>query len=194
MGFLLPLEGFCKLAGNDIPDEVLSGAYEAMTATATATPTTEQRRPATTRKAEQSEKPENPKTTQKEHRVTETLTSTMVRTTTDGEGRTLEIYVPVVIGPDTMSFGKTVTSTVGGESSATEAPSSSSATPSPTAAPTQEEQPQEAPSSTTSADAPERTSNSNGSPFENMQAEAGQWRVSSLFLGLGAAAGMFMRL
>lgn len=172
---------------------MLSAAYEAASESETPT-STEQRRPTMTSKPEHTEKPGEPKTTDKgEEDVTESLTSTMVQTTTNRNGKTVELYITVVIGPDTTSFGKTATSTVDGESSATQAPSSDSATPSPTAAPSQAEQPQEAPSSTTSSKQPERTSNSNGSPFENMQAEAGQWRVSSLFLVLGAA-GAFMRL
>jgi hypothetical protein len=189
---LFPLEGYCELAGNAIPEEVLSSAYAVAAGTAYPT-TTEQRKPSSTHEGEHSERPKDPKTTHKEqHRVTETLTSTMTKTTTDSEGQTLEIIVPVVIGPNTMSFGKTTTSTLEADSSATETPSSASATPSPTMSPTPKEQPE--PPSSTSSKGPEDTSISNGSPFENMQAEAGQWRVSSIFLGLGAAAGVFMGL
>jgi hypothetical protein len=172
----------------------MNSAYDA--ATATAAPTS-RAQPATTHRPE-THKSNSPMTTDKGNdRLTKVITSTVTTTTTDNQGRTLYIIVPIVMGPETMSVGKIVTSTAAKETSARTTPTSAAQRPTSEdsrPAPTQAGgQPQPA-SSTTSSQAAKKTSNSNGSLFENMQADASRWGVSGLFVGLGVAAGVFMRL
>ncbi|KAF2793417.1 hypothetical protein K505DRAFT_417804 [Melanomma pulvis-pyrius CBS 109.77] len=182
--FLFPVQAYCEAVGNPVPEAILSSAYAA-TATTSSTP------PFTTRKVEHSQKSHSYETTRAVDDIKSTFTTTNTQTTTDKDGNTLEIIIPIIIGPKTWSTGKIVTSTL--EAKATDSPSSGAASPSVTAAPLPT-QGQQVASSTTSSQQAQRTSNSNGSPFENMQAGAGQWSVPGVEIGMGLLAGLFMRL
>jgi hypothetical protein len=187
--FLSPLQWYCGAVDKDIPDDIISSAYAAATATGTATT------PLTTRKVEHSDKPGSPRTTdQGDAELTAVFTSTKTMTTTNADGQTLQIMVPVIMGPSTISFGKTVTSTLSGEATTT-SPTSGPPSPSPTskaAAPVSTEG--GAASSTTSAQGPKKTSNANGSLFENAQAGASRWGLSTVGVGMAFVVGLFMRL
>lgn len=182
---------FCAASGEEVPGSVMSSAYDCATATAPASSQA-------TRKVEHSTKDSDRQTTKNNgDGLKTTVTSTLTQTTTDGDGNTLQIIVPIVMGPDTMSTGDIVTSTLDGQASATTAPSSAAASPSQTAEPSAPAptQAQGAPSSTATAETTQgRSSNSNGSPFENMQAGAAQWSFSGVAVGLSMLAGVFLRL
>ncbi|KAF2272551.1 uncharacterized protein EI97DRAFT_203879 [Westerdykella ornata] len=186
LSLLLPLEGYCHFVGNEIPDDIMSSAYAATTATVTSAP-----KASSTHKGDH----DRPRTTKgRDYDLTATVTSTFTATTTNEEGQTLQIIVPVVIGRETISYGKTTTSTL---EKKTTVESVASATARPTvritsAGPTQTEA--QATSTTLTSKAAQRTSNSNGSPFENMQAEAGRHEVPGIFTGLGAVIGMLFAL
>ncbi|KAF2866676.1 hypothetical protein BDV95DRAFT_611357 [Massariosphaeria phaeospora] len=185
--FLGPLQMYCGAVGNPIPETIMSGAYVACTSTKAAPQPT-------TRKAEHSTKPTEHKTT-KGADLRSAVSSTIIKTTTDKDGNTLLLMVPIVIGPHTaIETGRIITSTVENEPSITSTPAASSVPASPssaaeTAAPRTTQPPPAPPAEPT-----QRTGEGNGSPFENMQAGATQWRFSGALVGLGALAGIFMRL
>ena len=118
--------------------------------------------------------------------LTKTIATTITKTTTDGQGNTLQVVVPIVLGPTDVSTGAIVTSTLDSRASSTGGPASTAASPSATASDTKPESTQDA-TSTAAADSQETQSpaNGNGSPFENMQAGAERWLVSISMLGLG---------
>jgi hypothetical protein len=184
--FLLPLGGMCLFDGNPIPIDVASSAEEAARASTTATTTLGSGGYGTT---------QAPQPTTDGQKDDEVLTTTITKTTTDEDGQTLQIVVPVVIGPKTTSFGRTVTSTVDAESTATESPTSIADGPTSTDRPSPaSSQAQQEAGSSTSSEAPEKTSsgNGNGSLFENMQATASHRAASKFLAGLGAAIALFI--
>ncbi|KAF2729770.1 hypothetical protein EJ04DRAFT_555874 [Polyplosphaeria fusca] len=187
--FLGPLDLYCSVTGDDIPKDIMDSASAACETTSTEAPSS-------TSEGQHSHKSDD-KTKTHGGALTGSVTSTMTKTTTDGHGNTLELIIPVVMGPGTFSYGKTVTSTIQADAtsaaatSAAASPSQTADTPAPTSTVAQEGQ---AESSTTSSQAAQRTSNSNGSPFENMQAGAGRYGLSGALVALGAVAGLFLRL
>ncbi|KAF2468656.1 uncharacterized protein BDR25DRAFT_304699 [Lindgomyces ingoldianus] len=194
--FLVTLQAYCGFVGNDIPESIISSAQCAATETSKAA------KPTSTRQAQHSQKSQAHRTKSNggDEVLTSIYTTTITQTTTDSDGATLQIIIPVVMGPSTVSYGSTITSTLDGKASATDSASSDAASPSPTAAtsapvstPTGQGQ---VGSSTTSSKKAEKTSsnNNNGSPFENMQAGASRWKFSGGLVGVGVLAGLFMRL
>ncbi|KAF2264006.1 hypothetical protein CC78DRAFT_259895 [Lojkania enalia] len=194
--FLTPLELWCSVADNPIPDEVVSSAYVAVTATGGP-------EPVTTREVQHSKTEVSNSRSGEGDSITAIVTSTLTRTTMDDDGNTLQLFIPVVVGPNTINYGKTITSMVEAEPSSTDAPSSAAASPSQTPevpAPASTQVPQDQSQSPTApAEEPQRTSNSNDDVnndmlFENMQAGAGRWSVPGILIGMGVVAGIFMRL
>ncbi|CAN9171848.1 unnamed protein product [Alternaria alternata] len=128
---------------------------------------------------------------------TSPVSTTITRTTTDGDGNTLQIVVPIVVNPTGISTGSIVTSTVAG-ASPTSAVSLRSETaqpsaPAPTAGASSTASP---PSSVTGSgsDEADPPANGDGSPFVNMQAGAERWAVSIPLMAMGAFAVLWMRL
>ncbi|KAF1840670.1 uncharacterized protein K460DRAFT_190691 [Cucurbitaria berberidis CBS 394.84] len=183
-----PLQLYCTAIDCPIPDQVMESASAAATETREPTQTTPKAQTSTKTKKSTHQTTNR---SDKGQDLTSTVKTTITRTTTDGDGNTLQVIVPIVMGPTGISTGKMVTSTVEGRASSTRAPSSTPASPSPTTA--------QAPSVASSSSAQssretERPAGGNGSPFENMQAGAGTWSVSGPLLGLGALAVLFARL
>ncbi|KAF2706930.1 hypothetical protein K504DRAFT_493257 [Pleomassaria siparia CBS 279.74] len=184
--FLFPVQAYCDLVGLSVPDTIMSSAYAATATTAS---------PSTTRKVVHSQTTHGYHTTKAVGDLKSTVTTTRTQTTTDKDGSTLEIIIPIVLGPKTLVTGRILTSTLEPEATRTKAPSSIAAWPSITAAPV--------PASTRahvvavptliSSSSP-KTPNSGGSPFDNMQAGASRWSVSGTVLGMGFLAGLLMRL
>ncbi|KAF2108563.1 hypothetical protein BDV96DRAFT_652815 [Lophiotrema nucula] len=188
--FLGPLDMWCSAAGNSIPEDIMSSAYDCATATASVAPLT-------TREVQHSSESGGQKTKGGDS-ITATVTSTITRTTTDGDGHTIQLVIPIVMGPGILSQGPTSTSTLDEDASSTDSPSSSgasaSSTPGVTASASTQAQQSQVASSTTSSKAAQKTSNNNGSPFENMQAGAERFVFSGTLVGLGAVAGLFAQL
>ncbi|KAK7193652.1 hypothetical protein DPSP01_000203 [Paraphaeosphaeria sporulosa] len=187
LSFLAPLQMYCKATRNEIPDEIMSSAYSCATATSTsATPTT-------TRKDEHST--QAPKTSKDAGSGLEsTITSTITVTTTDESGSTLQVLIPIVMGPSTMTTGEMITSTLDSKPTASpaatsnaEAAGSTAAVPVP--APSQ---PQESPASSATAKA---TSIGNGSPFDlSVQGGSAPLGFSASFVGFGILFGALARI
>jgi hypothetical protein len=169
--FIFAVNAYCDLVGNSIPDKIISSAYVQATATSVI---------------------EN--STKDGGDLKSTVTTTLTKTTTDEDGNTLQIIIPIVIGPKTTSTGKIVTSTLDSEATATDSPSSAAASPSPTAGPAATSTQAQEVATPTSAQKADPPASGNGSPFENMQAGAGHWSVSRALLAVGTLAGLFMRL
>ncbi|ORY02371.1 hypothetical protein BCR34DRAFT_605600 [Clohesyomyces aquaticus] len=191
--FLSTLESYCSMVGKDIPYPIISAAECAATETSKAP------QPTPTNRGPASQKSQAHSSMSKGNDLTRTLTKTITQTTTDSNGATLQLIIPVIMGPNTMSYGSTITSTLGGEASSTDAPSNTAASPSPTAAPsappsTPAQQGQVGSSTTSSQKAGKTSSGNNGSPFENMQAGAGRWELSGAVICMSVLAGVFMRL
>ncbi|KAF2176745.1 hypothetical protein K469DRAFT_721949 [Zopfia rhizophila CBS 207.26] len=190
--FLIPLQVYCGAIGKEIPYSILSSAQCA------ATETSQQPKATSTRRPHSQDSNGYKSKSKGGDELTSLVTTTVTQTTTDENGATLQIIVPVVMGPNTISYGKTITSSLEESASATGSPSSAAVSQSPTPAAsaslsTQAQQGQIA-SSTTSSKKSEKTSNNNGSPFENMQAGATRWSFSGALVGLGILAGVFTRL
>ena len=188
--FLGPLDLWCSAAGNSIPEDIMSSAYDCATATTSIAPLT-------TREVQHSSQSGGQKTKGGDS-MTAIVTSTITRTTTDDEGHTIQLVIPIVMGPGTLSQGPTSTSTLEEDVSSTDTPSSSDAsansTPGVTASASSQAQQGQLASSTTSSNAAKKTSSNNGSPFDNMQAGAERFSFSGTLIGLGAVAGLFARL
>lgn len=174
-----PLQLYCAAIEAPIPEHVMEAAYAA------ATEMVEQPTQ-TTHLVRTSTEPK-----QNDHKSTSR--TTMTRTTTDASGNTLQVVVPVVMGPTGISTGKAMTSTVNGGASSTRTSASMSASPTPTAGSFSPALTPATPSSTSAArsQATERPANGNGSPFDNMQAGAERWAVSAPLMGLSAVALLF---
>jgi len=179
---LFTVQSYCEFTGNPVPDDILDRAYSVDKATASTT----------TKKADNTQKTQTHKTTKAED-LKSTVTTTLTQTKTDKDGHTLVVIIPIVMGPNTISTGKMVTSTL--EPKSTDATSSNPASPSTTAPPlpasTQE---QSSLPTSTSPPSGGRVSNSNGSPFENMQAGASRCGISVALFGIGLVGGLFMIL
>jgi hypothetical protein len=188
--FLAPLQLYCEAIDCAIPDHVMTDAYAAASGDGSS-PTT------ATRYTHSPAKTDTPKPTNtngsNDDDPTSIITTTYTKTTTDSDGNTLQVIVPIVMGPTAISTGSTITSTVGGSMGSTEMSSSTAASPSSTA---QASGPAPGTSSTSASGSEETRSpaNGNGSPFENMQAGAGRWTVSVPMFGLGALAVVLVRL
>ncbi|CAN9176426.1 unnamed protein product [Alternaria alternata] len=194
-----PLELYCDAIGCTIPAEVVDDAYDAVSSSYVPPSTT--RAPPTTTAA--APKPITTTTTTSESDdddsdgFTSPVSTIITRTTTDGDGNTLQIVVPIVVNPTGISTGSIVTSTVAG-ASPTSAVSLRSETaqpsaPAPTAGASSIASPP--PSATGSgSDEPDPPANGDGSPFVNMQAGAGRWAVSIPLMTMGAFAVLWMRL
>ncbi|KAH7385833.1 hypothetical protein BKA66DRAFT_440994 [Pyrenochaeta sp. MPI-SDFR-AT-0127] len=184
-----PLQLYCAAIECPIPDDVMEDAYAAATQTAKQ-PT--QTKPPTQPSAPKQSDHKSTKGSDSEQDLTSTIRTTITRTTTDSSGNTLQVIVPVVMGPTGISTGKPITSTVDGEASSTR-PSASTAASLSTTTGASGPALTQGPTSTSAggSQATGRPANGNGSPFENMQAGAGRWVVSAPLLGLGVTAVLF---
>lgn len=180
--FLAPLQMYCAATGDDIPDSVMSSAYACATATATSAT------PSPTRKVEHSSQENNGHKTTKEasNGLESTVTSTVTLTTTNGEGSTLQVLIPIVMGPSTMTTGEIITSTLDSKSTASPAASS---TPEPVAAAPTQAQDSSSPSATA-----KETNIGQGSPFDISQGGAAHWDFSGALAGAGLLLGVLLRL
>ncbi|KAF1911691.1 hypothetical protein BDU57DRAFT_542801 [Ampelomyces quisqualis] len=172
--FLGPLDMLCSGIHCPIPDEVIKAAYanERPQSIRTTSTTTSSRKP----------EHSTSKTTENGPELTSTIRSTLTRTSADSSGHTLQIMVPIVVGPSGVSTGFVSTSTLTGRST------SSIIEPS---LPDLSLMP-----SSTSAAAPQETGGSaggSGSPFD-APAAATQWTVPAPLLGMVALAMLYMRL
>lgn len=186
---LASLDFWCIILDEPISSDVIADAYAAVSAS----PSETTRRPASPTSSRKSEY-KSSKGDDETHDFTSTISSTWTKTTTDSSGNTLQVIVPVVIGPSGVSTGVMSTSTLGGEATPTNAPSVASPLPTASAAPAPSA-PTQALSSTVAAESEETESpaRGNGSPFENMQADATRWVVSCPLLGLGLLAMILVR-
>ena len=192
-----PLELYCDAIGCTIPAEVVEDAYAAVASTAD--PPKPTHAAPTTKPAPAAPKPPTTTTQTDEHDdagadLTSAISTTITKTSTDGDGNTLQIIVPIVMGPTQISTGSIITSTVAGGT-----PVSTISSPSPSAQPSAPvPTPGASFTQTSSASGSEETdpppANGNGSPFENMQAGAGRWSLSTPGIALGAFAALLLRL
>ncbi|KAJ4372867.1 hypothetical protein N0V83_003158 [Neocucurbitaria cava] len=123
-----PLQLYCSAIDCSIPDQVMASAYAA------ATSTEEPSQATATAQSSTKTKDSEPQTTTGSddgQDLTSTVKTTLTQTTTDADGNTIQLVVPIIIGPSGMSTGDVVTSTVDGSASSTEAASSTIASPSP---------------------------------------------------------------
>ncbi|KAL5419351.1 hypothetical protein PMIN03_000542 [Paraphaeosphaeria minitans] len=185
LSFLAPLQMYCKATRNEIPNEIMSSAYACAVATSTSTSTT----PSPTRKVEHST--QAPKTSTDAGKGLEsTVTSTVTVTTTNKSGSTLQVLIPIVLGPSTMTTGEMITSTLDSKPTASRvATSNAEAVGSTAAAPSQ---PQVSPASSATAQA---TNIGNGSPFDlSAQGGSARWGFSTSFVGIGMLLGALARI
>ncbi|KNG48710.1 hypothetical protein DDE82_002644 [Stemphylium lycopersici] len=214
-----PLQLYCDAIDFSIPDQVMDNAYSAASdeSKQTSTTTTRQVHSSTKESKSKTDSPtltataasaptptSTPTTTttgkhssDETEDLTSAVSTTITETTTDSAGNTLQIIVPIVMGPTSISTGSIVTSTVGGSSRShsSSAHSTTSASPSPTAQ-TPSPAPTADPSSTleSGSEETEPPANGNGSPFENMQADAGRWAASAAHMIMGAFFALIVRL
>ncbi|KAF2746569.1 hypothetical protein M011DRAFT_478170 [Sporormia fimetaria CBS 119925] len=167
---LLPIKPYCALNGVDVPDSVIDSAYAAacgISPPIISTPTTTLKRSSHTLE------------------LTTLLSSTSMYT--NGNGETIFKIIPIVMGDGYTRVGSTFESTVQPATTGDVTSTRASATAELTG---ENGQPLE-------TDAPSEDSaegDGNGTLFENAQAGAGRWGVSGILAGLGAVAGMLMRL
>jgi hypothetical protein len=183
------LEVLCYGMQCPIPSNVMTEAYAA--AGDAEQPQQPMSKPATLTSSKQSDH-KSSKGGNNAQPLTSTIRSTFTKTTTDSNGNTLQIVVPIAVGPSEISTGAISTSTLSGRATSTSAPLSASSSasaaasvPNPTLRP-----------SSTSAIGSQQTrgpGGGNGSPFD-APSGASIWLVSSPLLGLGTLAMMFMRL
>lgn len=180
---LAPLEMFCGVFENPIPNSILDNAYDCATASTVSTRKVEHSTTATRTRSEDT-------------KLSATTSSMFTQTTTDGDGHTLQLVVPIIMGPNTMYTGKTVTKTIENSSTAptTSTTSSAETTISTTADPTQGQGASPSSSTPTAQATQKAPASGNGTPFENMQASAGRFGVSSIVAGLSCLVAAFMRL
>ncbi|CAI9635576.1 hypothetical protein GT037_005447 [Alternaria burnsii] len=193
-----PLELYCDAIGCTIPAEVVDDAYDAVSSSYVP-PSTTRAPPTTTVAAPKPTTTTSGSDDDDSDGFTSPVSTIITRTTTDGDGNTLQIVVPIVVNPTGISTGSIVTSTVAGASptsavslrSETAQPSAPAPTAgaSPTASP-----PPSATGSGSGSDEPDPPANGDGSPFVNMQAGAERWAVSIPLMAMGAFAVLWMRL
>jgi hypothetical protein len=168
LNFLAPLQMYCKATRDDIPDEVMSSAYACATATATSAT------PSFTRNVEHSTQASK---TSKGlgNGLESTIISTVTVTTTDESGNTLQLLIPIVMGPSTMTTGEMMTSTLGSK---------------PTASPAATSNAEAAASTSTASSRAQATNIGNGSPFDlSAQGGSARWSFSVAFVGSGMLFG-----
>ncbi|KAF2447681.1 hypothetical protein P171DRAFT_429300 [Karstenula rhodostoma CBS 690.94] len=183
LSFLAPLQMYCKAARDDIPDEIMSSAYSCATATS-ATPSPTRRVGHSTQASKTLKDASNG--------LDSTITSTVTLTTTNESGSTLQILIPIVMGPSTMSTGEMITSTLDSKPTASPAATSNAEAAGSTAAAPALSQPQESPASSATARA---TNIGNGSPFDlSAQGGSARWSFSAAFVGIGMLFGALARL
>ncbi|CAO2650265.1 Nn.00g015570.m01.CDS01 [Neocucurbitaria sp. VM-36] len=187
---LEPLQLYCSAIHSPIPDQVMESASAAATETEEPSQTT----PAAQASTQTESEHQTSKGSDDGDDLTSTVKTTITKTTIDADGNTLQLAVPVVIGPTGISTGTVVTSTIDSRASSTGAASSTPASPSPAAEVTSVASTQGPSSTSANSRETERPANGNGSPFENMQAGARRWTVSGPLFGLAALAVLFMRL
>jgi hypothetical protein len=178
-----PLQLLCFGLGCPISKDVMDEAYAAASDTEPSAPN-----PTNSRKADQttsrarSEAPE----------VTSIIRSTLTQTTTDSNGNTLQVVVPIAVGPSGIVTGSFSTSTMSGQATTTSATTSLG----PLAEPSLPELSLFSPLTPTAA--PQRTgtgssSGGNGSPFD-MAGTASRWSIPIPLLGLGVLAIRLLRI
>jgi len=188
LALLAPLDMFCAATDEPVPADIMSSAYARLSASASASarsPT-----PTSTRNTKTKARTTHPPSTTSrdadaDHGLGTTITSTVTMTTTDQDGHTLQVLIPIVMGPTSIATGAMVTSTL-------PTPSQSSPTTEQTSASQSQQQPL-APS-TLSAPA-EPTRKSGGSPFDTQTGAAyAQRRHSGAWLGMGLLAALSVSL
>ncbi len=175
---------YCRAIEYPIPDSVMNAAYTAATGQPYLQMTS------TTRSSQSQRAPTQ--STDDQQALTTTVRATITRTTTDGNGNTLQVIVPLIMGPSGMSTGQVVTSTVHATASSDIVSPSSTAKAAASAAWPSSQRP-----SSTSLETPRQTkqsTNGNGSPFENMQATAARYKLLSSLLSLCLLLALFIRL
>jgi hypothetical protein len=184
------LELLCAGIGDRIPKDIMDDAYAAAADSDSDSddePSRSTHTPAPTTSKQKTAKTSNVAT-----ELTNTIRSTFTTTTTDSNGNTLQIVVPVVIGPSRIDTGAPSTSTMSGQVTSSAAPSSAhtSLTPEPSL-----------PSlmllpASTSAPGSQRVGGSaggSGSPFD-VSTGASQSTAPGVLLALGAFAILYMRM
>lgn len=186
LGFLAPLQMYCKVTQDDIPSSMMSKAYACATARTTSTAVG----PSPTRKVEHSTQAH--KTSEDESNGLEsTITSTVTLTTTNADGNTVQLLIPIAMGPSIMTTGEIMTRTLESESTWTQAATSDvQPAAEPTAAGPLPTQGSPSPSPTS-----RETNLGDGSPFDlSVSGEAAHWRLSRGLAGAGVMLGVFARL
>lgn len=155
-----PLDLLCRATRCPIPKDVLDAAYAA--ASDDASPETP---PASAPKP--TKKPgQTPSASYDAPELTSTVRSTLTKTTTDSNGHTLQVIVPIAVGPSGVVTGSMSTSTLSGRPATTAPPSAATTSP-----PAHTSLPELSllPSSTAPAPAPANgggAAGGNGSPFD----------------------------
>ncbi|OAK94346.1 hypothetical protein IQ06DRAFT_382054 [Phaeosphaeriaceae sp. SRC1lsM3a] len=175
-----PLDLLCRGIQCPIPKEVMDNAYAAASDdTSSETPSP----------------PPAPKPTSKKPahtssagddapQLTSTVRSTLTKTTTDNNGHTLQVIVPIALGPSGIVTGSMSTSTLSGRATTTGAPSSAITSP---PAATSLPELSLLPSSTPPPSSNGGAAGGNGSPFD-VSAAASLSVASAWLSGLGALA------
>ncbi|KAF1974986.1 hypothetical protein BU23DRAFT_597951 [Bimuria novae-zelandiae CBS 107.79] len=186
LSFLAPLQMYCMATGDGIPGPAISSAYACATATTPASTAT----PSPTRKVPHSTQTRQT-TKEANNGLESTITSTVTLTTTNGDGNTVQVLIPIEMGPSTMITGEIITSTLGSESNSVPATTSNAepATEPTSALPSQT---QNSPSSSSTA---RPTNIGNGSPFDLSTGEgAAQRGLSASLYGAFILLGAFLRI
>jgi hypothetical protein len=182
------LELLCAGIGSRIPKDIMDDAYGAASESDSDDESTQSTRtPARTTSKQKTAKVSNTAT-----ELTSTIRSTFTTTTTDSNGNTLQIVVPIVIEPTRIVTGALSTSRLRGQVTSTETPAS---------APTSLSPEPSLPSlmllpASTSAPTSQRAGGSvggSGSPFD-ASTGARQSTAPGALLALGAFALLYMRM
>lgn len=178
-----PLQLYCAAIDCAIPEEIVDSAYAA----ASGTDDDEPLQTTVVVPSKTKTKPSSPQTSNTsddldDEDLASTVRTTITKTTTNEDGNTLQVIIPIVLGPTGISTGDIVTTTLDSQTSSSALLSQPSLTPGNSTPTPVLPLP---PTSTGGAQASERPYNGNGSPFENMQAGAGKWVISAPILGLG---------
>ncbi|KAH7095468.1 hypothetical protein FB567DRAFT_31031 [Paraphoma chrysanthemicola] len=174
------LQLLCTGLSCAIPDDVMEEAYAAASGSDDEGPG-----PSRTPAVASSTKKSAYKTSTAAPQLTSIIRSTFTRTTTDSSGHTVQVVVPIAVGPSGIVTGSIATSTLSGQAASTRVPSSFL----PSSSAQDSLRASSQPSTSTSAAASQRTeapARGNGSPFENMQATGSKWTCPNPLLGFAA--------
>ncbi|KAH7085822.1 hypothetical protein BKA63DRAFT_560452 [Paraphoma chrysanthemicola] len=180
------LQLLCTGLSCAIPDDVMDEAYAAASDSDDEGP-----KPTRTPATATSTKKSAHKTSTAAPALTSIVRSTFTRTTTDSSGHTVQVVVPIAVGPSGIVTGSIATSTLSGQTASTGALSSVLSSPSAQDSLRASSQP----STSTSAAASQRTeapARGNGSPFENMQATGSKWTCPNSLMGFAVLMLLFV--